>query len=148
MWFCAKRRKIGKGNLYLTENRFGRNAIYFAKDNHNHMSNMCAKELSGLNFDLAVTGQKNRFFKKLTEISHIHKKCILKKFDYIFLTNCFYPTNFMSVACEDNFFIPFFYSYDLFMLVMGVCFISIIPSSLSYLPTNCIAITLYPYFSV
>ena len=29
-------RKIGKGNLYLTENRLSRNEMWYAADNHNH----------------------------------------------------------------------------------------------------------------
>ena len=41
--FTVKRRKIRKGNLYITENRLGRNEIWYAKDNHSCMSHICAK---------------------------------------------------------------------------------------------------------
>ena len=41
--FSAKKRKIGKGNLYLTENRLERNEIWFAGDNHSYMCHICAK---------------------------------------------------------------------------------------------------------
>ena len=46
-----KKRKIEKGNLYLTKNSFGRNESCCAEDNHNYMSNMCGKEFSDSNFD-------------------------------------------------------------------------------------------------
>ena len=42
-WFCAKKRKIGKGNMKLIKIWLGRNENCCAEDNHNYMSNMCAK---------------------------------------------------------------------------------------------------------
>ena len=44
MWFYGKKRKIGKGNLYLTENQLSWNEMCCAADNHNHMCHTCAKE--------------------------------------------------------------------------------------------------------
>ena len=44
-WFCGKKRKIGKGNLYLTENRLSWNVMCCASDNHNYMCHTCAKEI-------------------------------------------------------------------------------------------------------
>ena len=35
--------KIGKGNLYLTENRLSRNKMWCIADNHNCMCHICAK---------------------------------------------------------------------------------------------------------
>ena len=71
-WFLAEKRKIEKGNLYLTKNWFGKNESCCAKDNHNYMSSMYEKEFSNSNFNLAVIA-KYRFFKKLPQISQVHK---------------------------------------------------------------------------
>ena len=51
-WFCGKKRKIGKGNLYLTENRLSWNVMCCASDNHNYMCHTCAKEF--LKFELQL----------------------------------------------------------------------------------------------
>ena len=43
-WFYGKKRKIGKGNLYLTENRLSWNVMCYASYNHNYMlSHMCKR---------------------------------------------------------------------------------------------------------
>ena len=43
-WFCGKKRKIGEGNLYLTENRLSSNVICCASDNHSYnVSHMCKR---------------------------------------------------------------------------------------------------------
>ena len=47
--FYSKKRKIGKRNLNLTENRFSRNEMWCAAENHNNMCQICAKELSDSN---------------------------------------------------------------------------------------------------
>ena len=60
-WFVAEKRKIEKGNLYLTKNVFGKNESCCAKDNHNYMSSMCEKEFSDSNFNLAVIGKISIF---------------------------------------------------------------------------------------
>ena len=41
--FTVKKHKIGKGNLYLTENQLSRNEMWCAADNHIHMCHICAK---------------------------------------------------------------------------------------------------------
>ena len=43
--------KIGKGNLYLTENRLSWNEMWHAADNHNYMCHTCAKEFLDSNFN-------------------------------------------------------------------------------------------------
>ena len=43
---------IRKGNLYLTENRLGRNKIWY--DNHSYMCHICAKGFLDSNFNEAV----------------------------------------------------------------------------------------------
>ena len=49
--FTAENKKIGKGNLYLTENWLSWNEICCAADNHNNMCHTCAKEFLDSNFN-------------------------------------------------------------------------------------------------
>ena len=43
-WFYGKKRKIGKGNLYLTENRLSWNEMCCASNNHNYICvNICKR---------------------------------------------------------------------------------------------------------
>ena len=49
-WLYSKKRKILKGNLYLTENWFSRNETWCAVVNHNHMYHKCAKGFLDLYF--------------------------------------------------------------------------------------------------
>ena len=49
--FTVKKRKIGKENLHLTENRFSRNDMWCATDNHNYMYHICAKGFLDWNFN-------------------------------------------------------------------------------------------------
>ena len=49
--FTLKKRKIGKGNLYLTENQLNRNEMWCAVVNHNHMGHICAKGFLDSNFN-------------------------------------------------------------------------------------------------
>ena len=51
MWFYGKKSKIGKGNLYLTENWLGRNEIWYAEDNHSYICHISVKEFLDLNFN-------------------------------------------------------------------------------------------------
>ena len=44
-WFYGKKRKIGKGNLHLTENRLSWNEMCCASDNHNYMCHTLKFEL-------------------------------------------------------------------------------------------------------
>ena len=43
--FKVKRRKIGKRNLYLIENRLRGNKMVCAAENHNYMCHVCAKDI-------------------------------------------------------------------------------------------------------
>ena len=49
--FWAKKYKVGKAKQKSTEIRLDRNEICCGGDNHNYMSNMCAKEFSDSNFN-------------------------------------------------------------------------------------------------
>ena len=42
--FTVKNAKIGKGNLYITENRWSWNEMCCTSDNHNYMCHTYAKE--------------------------------------------------------------------------------------------------------
>ena len=50
-WFYDKKPKIGKGNLYLTENRLSWNEMCCVSDNHNYMCYTCAKEFLDSSFN-------------------------------------------------------------------------------------------------
>ena len=51
-WFYSKKTtKLGKENLYLTENRLSRNEMWCATDIHNNMCHICAKGFLVSNFD-------------------------------------------------------------------------------------------------
>ena len=65
-----KKCKIGKGNMYLTENRLSRIKMWCAADDHNYMCHICAKELLGSNFNYEIS-------MKLPQISHTHKNIII-----------------------------------------------------------------------
>ena len=48
--FTVKKLKIGKGNLFLTENLLSRNEMWCVTDTHNYMRHSCAKGFSDSNF--------------------------------------------------------------------------------------------------
>ena len=50
-WFCGKKHKIGKGNLYWTENQLSWNEMCCASNNHNYMCHTCAKEFLNSSFN-------------------------------------------------------------------------------------------------
>ena len=50
-WFYSKKCKIGKGNLYLIENRLSWNEMCCASDNHNYMCHTFAKEFLNSSFN-------------------------------------------------------------------------------------------------
>ena len=60
-WFCGKKRKIGKGNLYLTENPLSWNVMCCASDNHNYMCHTCAKEFFRFELQSRSYWQKIQF---------------------------------------------------------------------------------------
>ena len=60
-WFYGKKRKIGKGNLYLTENRLSWNELCCASDNRNYMCHTCAKEFSNSSFNKVVIDKISNF---------------------------------------------------------------------------------------
>ena len=48
--FALKNAKLRRESV-INKNRFGRNEISCAEDNHNYMNNMCGKEFSDSNFN-------------------------------------------------------------------------------------------------
>ena len=71
--FALKKRKIGKGNLYLTENRLSRNEMWYAS-----ITIICVTYVQK-NFKIRTwikqlfTNLKYQFLTKLPQISHFHK---------------------------------------------------------------------------
>ena len=66
----------GKGNLYLTKNRFGRKETCCAENNHSYSSNISGNsQIRTLIKELLA---KYRILKKLPKISHIKKLVILE----------------------------------------------------------------------
>ena len=59
--FYGKNAKIGKGNLYLTENRLSGNEMWCAIENHNYMCQICAKGVLDSNFNQAVMDKISNF---------------------------------------------------------------------------------------
>ena len=49
--FMVKNSKLGKEDLYLTENRFSRNKMWYTADNHNYMDLICVKGFVDLKFE-------------------------------------------------------------------------------------------------
>ena len=76
-WFYGKKkRKIRKGNLYLTENRLSWNEMCFASDNHNYMCHTCAKEF--VRFELQFSSYwQNIKFSRYCPKFHIFTKNVI-----------------------------------------------------------------------
>ena len=60
-WFYGKKRKIGKENPFLTDNRLSINNLWCATDNHNDTSHTCAKGVLDSNFNQAVVKKISNF---------------------------------------------------------------------------------------
>ena len=92
-WFYGKKRKIGKENLYLTENRLSWNETCCASDNHNYMCHTCAKEFlnSSLIKQLLT---KYQIFTTLPQISHFHKNRNFSSIICTFLDQLLHPYKF------------------------------------------------------
>ena len=79
-WFYSKKRKIGKGNLYLTEHRLSWNEMCCASDNHNYMCHTCVNDFFRFELELSSYWQNINFFTKLPQIPHIHINCNFQLF--------------------------------------------------------------------
>ena len=78
-WFYSKKkRQIGKGNLYLTENQFSRNEIWCVLVNHNHIRHICTKGFLALKLQWSRYWQIIIFLTTLPQIPHSHKNCNFK----------------------------------------------------------------------
>ena len=74
-WFYGKKRKIGKGNLYLNENRLSWNEMCCASDNHNYMCHTCAKDFK---FELQLSSYwQNIKFSRYCPKFHIFTKIVI-----------------------------------------------------------------------
>ena len=79
--FTVKKLKIEKGNLYLTENRLGRNEIRCVDDKHNYVSHM-SKRIFRFELWLRSYWQNINFFTILPQISYVHKILNFLNFKY------------------------------------------------------------------
>ena len=94
-WFCGKKRKIGNGNLYLTENRLSWNVMCCASDNHNYVSHMC-KRIFEFELQLRSYWQNIKFSRYCPKFPIFTNFVIFQVYLQTFETNCFIPINFME----------------------------------------------------
>ena len=64
--------QIGKGNLYLTENRLSRNEIWCVADICNYMCYIRAKGFLDSNFNKAVIDKISNFYKIAPNFTYIN----------------------------------------------------------------------------
>ena len=60
-WFYGKKRKIGKGNLHLTENRLSWNEMCCASDNYNYMCHTLCKRI----FEFELQSSASSYWQKI-----------------------------------------------------------------------------------
>ena len=75
-WFYGQKRKTGKGNLYLTENRLSWNEMCCASDNHNYVCHTCAKEFFIFELQLSSYWQNIKFSRYCPKL-HIFTKIVI-----------------------------------------------------------------------
>ena len=71
-WFYGKKSKIGKGNLYFTENRLSWNEMCCAADNQNYMCHTCAKEFLNSNLNYAVIDKISNVYEIAPNSTYSH----------------------------------------------------------------------------
>ena len=71
--FTVKKRKIGNGNLYLTENRLSRNEMLSTEDKHNYMCHICAKGILDSNFNQADIDKLSNFYEIAPNFTYSQK---------------------------------------------------------------------------
>ena len=110
-WFYGKKRKVGKGNLYLTETQLSRNEIRCAANIHNYMCHICAKGFLDLNFNQAVLDKIPNFHEIAPNFTYSQKFFIFfLKYNWN-LTN-FFHINFMAGTWEESIFFFIFGSCE------------------------------------
>ena len=60
-WFYGKKCKIGKRNMFLTENRLSWNEMCCDADNHDYMCHTCTKEVLRFELQLSSYWQNIKF---------------------------------------------------------------------------------------
>ena len=92
-WFYGKDRKIGRGNMYLTEKRLSWNEMCCASDNHNYMCHTCAKEF--LNSELQISSYwQNIKISRNRPKFHIFTWFVIFKYICNFLDQLLHPDKF------------------------------------------------------
>ena len=102
IWFCAKKSKLGREicillKLYLVETKCS------VLKTITIIGVTCMQKNSQIQTMIKQLLANYRFFKKLHQISHIHKNGNFWSIIGISYTKCFYPTNFMAAAWEEYF---------------------------------------------
>ena len=92
-WFYGKKRKIGKGNLYLTENRLSWNEMCCASDNQKYMCHTCANEFFKFELQLSSYWQNIKFSWYCPKF-HIFTKIVIFKYICNFLDQLLHPCKF------------------------------------------------------
>ena len=106
-WFYGgKKRKIGKGNLHLTENRLRKNETWGAADNYNYMCHICVKGFLDSNFNQAVI-DKILIFHKIAPHSTFSQKSYFFKYKWNFLDKLLLPYKFYGRDMKGKYFFIF-----------------------------------------
>ena len=141
-WFYGKKRKIGKENLYLTENRLSWNEMCCASDNHNYnVSHMCKRIFK---FEQLLT--KYQIFTILPQISHFYKN---RNFSGIsnFLDQLFHPYKFFGRDMSGILFFIFASCEPLSFLLSWLKYVSTVTEfELTYKNVYCIIYALVKKF--
>ena len=89
-WFYGKKHKIGKENLYLTENCWSKSKLWCAADNLNYMCYICAKKKLDSKFNEAVIEKISHFPEIVPNFTYSQKLWFLK-YNSNFLDQLLFP---------------------------------------------------------
>ena len=95
-----KPRKIGKRNLYITENQLGGNEIWCAADNYNYMYHMCAKGFLDSTFNLAFIDKISNFQEIAPNFTY-SQKSYFWKYKWTLIDQLILPYKFMVETCKE-----------------------------------------------
>ena len=95
-WFYGKKRKIGKGNLFLTEKRLRSNEMCCDSDNHNYMCNTMCKRIFRFELQLSSYWLNIKFSRNCPKFHIFTWIVIFQVYLQLFRPNCLIPINFMA----------------------------------------------------
>ena len=82
--FYGEKRKIGKRNLYLSEDQLSRNEIWCATDKHSYTCHVCAKGFLDSNFNEAVIDKVSNFHEIAPKFTYSQKSYFLSTIGFFF----------------------------------------------------------------